>query len=71
MRVSIACTSASSRILVRYTFTFGGNNSSQLAAFKIRDITGNFDVNMNTWQTEQLPTERPDIVTMMLMTVNS
>ena len=50
MRVSIACTSGSSRLLIRYTFTFGGNNSSQLAAFKIRDITGNFDVNMNSWQ---------------------
>ena len=50
MRVSIACTGSGSRLLIRYTFTFGGNNSSVLAAFKIRDITGGFDVNMNTWQ---------------------
>lgn len=50
MRISIACTGSGSRLLIRYTFTFGGNNSSQLAAFKIRDITGNFDVNMNSWQ---------------------
>lgn len=50
MRVSIACTGSGSRLLIRYTFTFGGNNSGQIAAFKIRDITGGFDVNMNTWQ---------------------
>ena len=50
MRVSIACTGSGSRLLIRYTFTFGGNNSGAIAAFKIRDITGGFDVNMNSWQ---------------------
>jgi hypothetical protein len=47
LRTSITCGSASSRLLICFTFVYGGNNNSQIGAFKIRDITGNFDVNMS------------------------
>lgn len=50
LRTSITCTSASSKLIISFTFVYGGNNNSQLGAFKVRDITGNFDVNMSSFQ---------------------
>lgn len=50
LRTSIACTSSSSRLIIEFTFVYGGNNNSQIGAFKVRDITGGFDVNMSSFQ---------------------
>ena len=50
LRTSITCTSSSSKLIISFTFVYGGNNNSQIGAFKIRDITGNFDVNMSSYQ---------------------
>ena len=50
LRTSIACTSSSSRLIIEFTFVYGGNNNSQIGAFKVRDITGGFDVNFTSFQ---------------------
>ncbi len=71
MRVSIACTSASSRLLIRYTFTFGGNNNSQLAASRYEISPATLMSTLTLGKTGLLLTERLDIKTMMLMTANS
>ena len=50
LRTTIACTNTGNSLVIEFTFVYGGNNNSQIGAFKVRDITGGFDVNMSSFQ---------------------
>ena len=46
MRISITPLSASSLLLIRYQFLVGGNNSTLVRHFKIRNVTASADVDL-------------------------